>query len=445
MEGGCRCPYCFGEFVPEAVAFKAITVYTQQDLDDFSESERQEKEAFIEKDDEVYENFWKEYPGSKPFFEYEKNPVIANYKEEYMSGIYGYDRDEFLNQATDAEGKITEIRICPHCHNPLPSEFGKYPVKYIALVGITGSGKTVYLSQLFKKIDEILERVDLTVVGTHDEMDEFIKKHKIEKNEFLPAGTTSDKLTPPIPVNVVSNKTQKRYTFIFYDIAGENCVREENINKYGKFIRNADGIIMIVDPKQFYELFDLDEDETVDDIYKPEKVVDAMFTAFVAKDNAGNSSKIPLAAVVSKSDILSSSLPEYSNVFKNADYSRYKCEGFLYDEWQDLNTELYRLMCRTKTTMQGKIFENKLKICFPQHGYFAFSALNCEPVTELGKDGNHHSYINEIPDTIRIEEPFFWLLYKLEIIDGIDRNDIIIGKESAKNKKNSWFGRKKEE
>ena len=70
MGNECKCPYCFGKFVPDGVAFKAMTVYTQQDLEDFSETEQMEKKAFIEKEDEVYERFWREYPGSKPFFEY---------------------------------------------------------------------------------------------------------------------------------------------------------------------------------------------------------------------------------------------------------------------------------------------------------------------------------------------------------------------------------------
>ena len=36
----CRCPYCFKKFSPEAVQFKAMTMYTEQDLEDFSDSER---------------------------------------------------------------------------------------------------------------------------------------------------------------------------------------------------------------------------------------------------------------------------------------------------------------------------------------------------------------------------------------------------------------------
>ncbi|MFR2605771.1 MAG: hypothetical protein ACLTAX_11490 [Waltera sp.] len=48
-----------------------------------------------------------------------------------------HDPEGFLYQVRDEEGRDTKVRICPHCHNPLPFEYGKYPVKYIAVVGIT--------------------------------------------------------------------------------------------------------------------------------------------------------------------------------------------------------------------------------------------------------------------------------------------------------------------
>ena len=47
-----------------------------------------------------------------------------------------HDPEGFLYQVRDEEGRDTKVRICPHCHNPLPFEYGKYPVKYIAVVGI---------------------------------------------------------------------------------------------------------------------------------------------------------------------------------------------------------------------------------------------------------------------------------------------------------------------
>ena len=47
----CRCPYCFKKFSPEAVQFKAMTMYTEQDLEDFSDSEREAKKLYMERED----------------------------------------------------------------------------------------------------------------------------------------------------------------------------------------------------------------------------------------------------------------------------------------------------------------------------------------------------------------------------------------------------------
>ena len=56
--------------------------------------------------------------------------------------------------AMDDFGKPTYRRVCPYCHNPLPMGFGKHRVKNISIIGITGAGKTVYISQLLKGMTE---------------------------------------------------------------------------------------------------------------------------------------------------------------------------------------------------------------------------------------------------------------------------------------------------
>ncbi len=43
---------------------------------------------------------------------------------------------------------------CPKCEGKLPSAYGKYPVKFLSVIGASGSGKTVYLSNLLKFSDK---------------------------------------------------------------------------------------------------------------------------------------------------------------------------------------------------------------------------------------------------------------------------------------------------
>ncbi len=49
------CPYCFCRIRPDEVAFRAMTVYTQQDLDTFSIEEREKKSPYLMITDELYE------------------------------------------------------------------------------------------------------------------------------------------------------------------------------------------------------------------------------------------------------------------------------------------------------------------------------------------------------------------------------------------------------
>ncbi len=44
---------------------------------------------------------------------------------------------------------------CPKCNGKLPSTYGKYPIKFLSVIGASGSGKTVYLSNLLKVADRV--------------------------------------------------------------------------------------------------------------------------------------------------------------------------------------------------------------------------------------------------------------------------------------------------
>jgi len=444
----CKCPYCFKKFVPAAVAFRAETVYMEQDLEDMSSEEAEAKKNFLEAEDPVYEEFWKKYPGSRPDDDpYAKNPVIWNTeppgqssKMAYLKGTHSMDSDGFINEVVDSEGAHSKIRICPHCHNRLPFAFGKYPVKYIAVVGITSSGKTIYLSQVLRQIKGILARAGMTVVGTHTEVDSFVEKHKVVKGQPLPTGNTTHILTQPLPLNV-RNSQNMTYTLVFYDIAGENCVVPEQMEKYGAFIENADGIVMIVDPRQFDELFHIGgyirgEAEPV----QPEKVIEAMYNTFVA-ESAGGKSSIPIAVAISKSDLLRSCVGTDMNFMRDIDYREYNGYGFPCEDFNQMNMEVHSLLKPANNSMQGKIFMDSLNECFSNKAMFAFSALNVEAIMKKDDDDVAYSIIEEDPETVRVEDPIFWILYQLGIIAPIHKRAAAPVQEQKK--KGGWFGRRK--
>ena len=448
-----KCPYCFNKIMANGVAFRSRTIYTKQDISEFSEQEAENKKIYLEATDELYEGFWKLYPGSKPQNTkenptYEKHPVLSPFDERYITDtklkdgmklIFNTDADGFTNEAIDTEGVSTKIRICPHCHNKLPFEFGKYPIKYISVVGITSSGKTVFLSQLLSNIDDYLDTVGMTIAGLTQEVDDFVRKYRIRRGEKLPAGNATNVLTRPLPINVKINKTGQKATLVFYDIAGENCVNPEQMEKYGQFIRNADGIIMVVDPKQFPDLLFLNDEEEMEDAYHPNRVAKAMYESFGSSEFLGGECNTPLAATISKSDLLRNcqhiAAGENSNIFRTIEYENYNGFGLAYEDWRSITSEVEMLLKKSK---RGRLLVNTLEQYFPNSSYFAVSALNNKPtVLEEGKVKRYQ--MDVLPKPVRIEEPLYWILQRLGIVTEVHKKS---GSNHIDNSKSDGNGKK---
>ncbi len=428
------CPYCFKKNGPYSNLFRAVTSYQQQDKSHVDNEEQFNK--YLVRDDIDLNRFWEDYSGSKPDIEDEDHVIISPAAEVEKDGIipsktFVLDDDGFPYALMEPDTTIcTEKRICRACHNPLPYLYGKFPVIFIAVVGITGSGKTVYLSQLMNYIEDYLTKANLAAPGLHDELEAYVKKHEIRRNSALPKGTLPGLLTPPLPINVRDMKTKRDFTLVFYDIAGENCVKPDKMKKFGPFIVNANAILMIIDPEQFTGLFRLPVEDDDEEITRPSKVVKAMYNAFLAhiQGNDGNCT-IPIAIALSKSDMLRDyyeSTYRQSDIFKNIDYSSYESyrkgnRGLAYEDCRNVSEDLKELL---KSDTRGETLINEVSASFDKIAYFAFSALNSKPKKMKDENGVETYILQDIPEQIRVEEPFYWLLYRLGIIPAIRRNSI---------------------
>ena len=185
------CPYCFGEFDDDQVAFRSMTVYQDEDditadvtggkYDDYISLQQDDilsakyndtiearKRLFIAGRSDKFNRFWRDFANSempepewigqhKDFIQYAfERPVI----DKMNGGVKSLhkDNDDFVTGATDFCGNDTFDRVCPHCNNPIPSGYGKYDVKHICLIGLRGSGKTVFLSMFLKKFRAVCEK-----------------------------------------------------------------------------------------------------------------------------------------------------------------------------------------------------------------------------------------------------------------------------------------------
>ncbi len=146
-------------------------------------------------------------------------------------------------------------KLCPYCHNELPRRFGECETKYIAVVGVSNSGKTTYLAAT----NDSLSKKNWNW-GSVDS----------EKSRLLDQITDMYAMNDP-DAQVATKETQGPYYYyfipptaegatavpqhlVFFDAPGEFYVSADKINRsLATFLSQADGIIFIVNAAEELE------------------------------------------------------------------------------------------------------------------------------------------------------------------------------------------------
>ena len=401
-----------------------------------------ENEPFLCRDDDVYEKFWKEFGGTTEvaYGTDKKNmkihpaqlPILNPSDPEHQQylkaqrsdGIDARD-DFFLYDGTgmvmgvvDIHGKETYRRVCPNCHNPLPVGYGKHEVKFISIIGVMSAGKTVFISQLLKNMSRYANFVDLTASFTSDHEPSFVDANPVRYGEPLPRPTGRTSFAQPLFYDLLQDVGRDRNkidTIVLYDIAGENCADPKGMMKFGRFVTKSDGIIVLLDPSQL-DLAQTAVDDNEEKIPELELVFNTIHTAFQEKKEDGKLI-IPMAVCISKSDLITSILPEG---YEDRDVlpvrdpnSGEPVKKFNASEYNVLEECLANQM-RNGT---GQAVHGALRRRYKYFNYFAFSATGCG----VEKKGEM-SYPVATPEPLRIAEPLLWLFQKF----GYIRSDVPI-------------------
>lgn len=438
-----KCPYCFQTFHHNEVGFRVDSVTDEEErafkqkIMSGSETQQAENKNKLEiakkykkKKDEVWHRYWGKmgwvdngnlfengdgydeyYDARQSALSENQDPVFTESNSE-IERLYE-DSDGFVYGALDERGKTTERRVCPYCHNKLPKDYGKNAVKFIAIVGISGAGKTVMISQLIDNIEDYATRVGGKI--TFDEGDsarKFTLQYKVRSNMQLPAGTR-EHFAPPIFLQFsrTQNSNFDKTTLVIYDIAGESCIKADGLAKFGPFVRNSDGIILLLDPRQISAFSCADENAE-----KPTAVLNAMGKAFLLDKN--EKCKVPIAVAYSKSDKLQNAVAginSNSHIFKSIEYDSRR--GFMIDSYKNVRHEVETLLKKHSQTLYTNI-----KDIFENYGFFAFSSLGNDTETKSTSDGDV-SILTRNLEPKRLEEPLLWLLYKWDMIEGISMRD----------------------
>lgn len=409
------CPYCFGTFGDDHVVFRANAGWTLDELDEMrasgldeygrsiSDDEIRLRELFRRYDsqdssgndkklDDLLLRFWDGRGGESAFASADPQwnmPHIVPGSPEYKLMVartpatdeYGFirDKDGFIMRVFDRFNpslvKPME-RLCPYCHNPLPlPDYGKYPTLFISVVGITSSGKTVYLKQLLGNLSSAIKNTGYRIGAVNLDQDNGV----VASGQPLPGSTDNQTMRRPMAVSLLRESNPSHgLTLVFYDIAGENCVASVNsdgtIDNHaliGHFIARSDALLFLIDPKQV-PLFAPVGKNSVAEVQDVIKVVTKIRASLNPKHPSWDG--IPVAVVLTKSDSLAGKLEDSSPVFHDINRKvpgdpNHMVQGFVLNEFKQINSALQEKFEKNASALMADV------AAFGLRGFFAVSAL----------------------------------------------------------------------
>jgi len=334
---------------------------------------------------------------------------------------------------SDAKGKkeTSEQRLCPNCHNNLPTGYGMRDTLLISILGDARSGKSVFLTMLIAELENNSDFVSkLTFIGDRQVRESFYETYQkpLLKEHTLISSTKRRKI-PPYAFNYwyqykdESGSIQENtIDIIFYDIAGEDLRDDSGIRNNGFNIKDSSGLIFLVDPTNFSRLADLFRFsdsaliEAIPEENSNQAIFNTLYNYFIGFNR--EKSQIPFALAVSKADLF-----RYVNFdfFNNKPENR--IQHIINDEIhrgavnmpsvKGINEEVRELISYLS---EDGILNNAIG-CFKNVNCFALSSLGKKPSVEkisdpVTNETVEKGFIDGQLEPFRVKDPFYWILMR---------------------------------
>lgn len=319
--------------------------------------------------------------------------------------------------------QVSRTRVCPSCHNTLPSTIDSDEVMIISLIGTRGSGKSTYVGVL---IHEMMKHLFGPFHGTFqlyssEDQSEYRKRFEdyLYKGQPIPQTTShlvGNTMTENRPIlgmlkmqsSGFFNKVKPKM-LVFFDSAGEDWTSQETINVVAKYVAKSSGIVFLIDPLANEEVRRTINDDTsirasISADYEAESdpaTVIVNVANLIRNQNGLKESQkigIPVAAAFSKLDVLEDKglLEPGSPLTRPSPH----VQRGMFDE---SDASAVDLEMRGLLTAWGSAdFVSRLDMNYATNHCFAFSAYGREPAS----DG---TIAPPVPK--RIEDAMFWLLH----------------------------------
>ncbi|WP_326561233.1 hypothetical protein [Micromonospora sp. NBC_01796] len=308
-------------------------------------------------------------------------------------------------------GARSGIRACPCCHTPLSANFGAAASPLIAVVGATGTGKTVYLTVLQHELMNGLRRrfdADVRRVGGPA-----ADVQQVFDDQTLFAGTrpaTNGRQEPVVwewrQQRTPSIGPRFRTTYLsFYDTAGEDLTKLDTTHDL-TYLGAAEALILLLDPFMIRKARDQiripesalrSKELTIDVVNRVTETLRASH-GLRSRQNI----KIPVAVVFAKIDAF------FDVLGRDHALLRKPPGGPGYDDLAGESThEQIRALLHE---WDADDIDTHLRFNYQAFRYFAVSALGAEP----DYDGSTVDPRGAQP--FRVDEPLVWLLSRFGVV-----------------------------
>lgn len=343
-------------------------------------------------------------------------PIMGRVFEHEKGGWRQRALGSSKGQKCDACSQTTGKRICPECHFELSHDVGQLSEYVIAIIGGRNTGKGHYIATLIQRLESEVGRqfkFSLRMLGDDT-------RRRFEEDYYTPLFRKKG-LIPPTVSAVVDSQVKLpmvfRLTFgdgkrlralnlSFFDSAGEDMESLDTMSTEARYICYASGIVFLLDPLQIDAVRERLPEEYLPPRYpyaEPQYIIERLRELFERQLELPATTKIktPVAFVLSKVDSLLPLIDPSSALFMTGEHFGH----FNLTDSQSVHTEIWNYL----QAWTGAGISNRVETNFETFHYFGVSSLGRMP-DRSGK--------LETVSPIRVEDPFLWILYQLDLVKG---------------------------
>jgi len=301
--------------------------------------------------------------------------------------------------------------FCDDTKKEIPIEFLSMRSLPIALLGAKASGKSNYIGVLVNEIKKKMAgpfNCSLSMTCSQESKQAYTDLYyrPLYEDGFTVRATDLGEVPPlifPLRFMDMKNKIVNMAALTFYDTAGENLNDKNVMHKFNRYITNARGIILLLDPLQVPNIRNkliangfnsLPEQNT--EIYE---VLSIIIDVIRSVKNIKGQIQIPLALVFTKIDVLEqyNILPEDSCLKEESEHIKHG--AFIKLDFENTNIQMQDLIDNWLDQELITFIKQ-----FKQHSFFGVTSLGGNPTnggTKIDSKGICPR---------RVLDPLLWLL-----------------------------------